>query len=100
MTAARQIFFEFLYTLGDLIGDTTEVAAVYGGVHVYHRLRIEMRDRSGAGGSLGTHEVAENLRRSTRHAAAHGNILQGLEGIHAVLRRLHGNVVANAIFGV
>src|SRR5580700_1251872 len=100
VTAPGELAFDIFDLLGNFVGDAAEVAAVDGSVDIDHGLDIVVGNLRGAGGRNSVDHVAKDLRRSARDQAAHGDILQALHTIDAVLGRLHGHVVADAVFGI
>ena len=100
MTAARQFFFDRTHLLENFCGDGAQVASIHGSIDVDHRLRVVVRHRRGARGGSGGHQISKNLRSRTRGAGVDGSILQRLIRINAILRRLHGDIVVDAVFGI
>ena len=59
-----------------------------------------MRDGGRAGDGGGVHQIAEYLRGSAGKTAVDGSVLEFLVVIHAVLRCLDGNGVADTVLGI
>src|SRR5580698_11111110 len=51
-------------------------------------------------GVRGVHQISDDLRRDARRGAGYWRVLQRLIAVHAILRRLHGDVVAHAILWI
>src|SRR5579885_3458171 len=97
VAAARKVLFDRLDALFDLFGDGAEVASIHGSVHVNHGEDVVVGDFRRAGGRAGSHQISQNLRVRAGEAAADGCVLEGGERIHAVLRSLHRDLIADSV---
>src|SRR5690242_9112514 len=100
VAAARKLALNRGDTFFHRVGDRAEVAAVNGGINVDHGLDSIVRDFGGAGGGSRGDEIPKNLRIRAGNAAADSGVLKCGKRIHAVLRGLNGDLVADAVFWI
>src|SRR5580692_4608918 len=100
MAAARQLVLHLGYTLEHFVGNAAEIPTVHRGIDVDHGLHVVVGNLGWSRGVRGTHEISENLRRDAGRGSGHWRVLQRLVIIHAILRRLHGDVVAYAVLRI
>src|SRR5208283_2432363 len=98
--APGEFLLDIVHELRDFGSHRAEIASIDGGIHIDHRLDIVMRDGSRACDGGNVHQIAEDLRGSAGKAAVDRSVLEGLVIIHAVLRSLDGNGVADAVLGI
>ena len=87
---------ERLKRLLDIATHAAEIAALRAGVNVNHRLHVVMRDDGGPLHRRQLHQVAQQLRIGhvrIRDRSVHQVLQRG----HAILRRLHSNLIAHAV---
>ena len=119
LRAARQFLAMVLDDLVHRAGHGAQVGAVDVGVDVEHRLHVVVADRAELGAGLDGGQVAEHLHRRAERRAPRsrrplmamaarafcgadadpvtGRLLQRGHGVEPVLRRLRGDVVADAV---
>ena len=97
--AARQFRFETVYHFVDFIGHAAEIARLHVGKHVKNRLHIVMVHDDRRFAPLDRREISEKL--GAGQIRSHDRcILQVLQRVHFILRRLHGDLVVHAVLKI
>ena len=95
MAAARKLLLERLRDAADVAGHAAQIAPLHRCEDVYQGLHVVVRDHGGLVDMVERRQISEDLGIG-RGWCADGHVEQRFDGIHAVLRRLHGDVIADA----
>ena len=97
--AARQFLAAVVNDLLDVVSHAAQIASLHRSVNVDDRLYVVMRDQRHPRAPADGRQRAQN-RRTRPARPGNRDVLQVLQRIHAVLRRLGRDGIAHAILGV
>src|SRR5216684_4653753 len=100
LRAARQLLASSVNNFVDVASYAAQIASRGSAKDVNDGRYVVMRNHCHSGASLGRYETGHKRRRSRWVCAGDRDVLNTLQCVGAILRRLRRNLVANTILGV
>src|SRR5207302_9308431 len=91
---ARQFFLSLLHRLVNLSRNATQIASLHGAENVDDGLDVIVRDHGGSDPAIDRCQAGQNLRTRSS-SSGYRNILQTLQRVDPVLRRLRGDRITH-----